>query len=469
MNYVAHDYQRFATEHVIDNPASGLFLDMGLGKTVSTLTAVDRLMFDLLEVTCVLVIAPKRVAENTWSNEKDKWDHLNHLRMSLVLGTAKQRIAALLKKADVYVINRENVVWLVSHLAGAWPFDMVVIDELSSFKAATSARFKALRTVRPRMTRVVGLTGTPAPNGLLDLWSQLYLIDRGERLGTTFTGYRSRYFTHNEYQPHSKYEVLKETDPLIGEDYYEKKIYGKIEDICISMKKEDWLTLPPRIDQVDPIYLSADLRRQYDEFERDSVLALEDADVEHLTAVNAAALTGKLLQFANGAVYYMDDNVKKYYEVHNAKIEALGEAIEAANGNPMLIAYSFKSDVERIGKHLKEFKPKMLNTKQDMIDWNAGKIPVALGHPASLGHGLNLQDGGNLMYWFGQTWSLELYLQFVARLDRQGQTKSVINKRAVALGTMDEQVIASLDAKFRGQEALLDAVKAVIRKYREVR
>lgn len=462
MRYTPHIYQDHATQHIIDNPYSGLFLEMGLGKTVATLTAIDLLMFRDFEVSKVLVIAPKKVAEDTWTTEAQKWDHLKHLKISLVLGTERQRKEALMAKADVYVINRENVVWLVSHLGGAFPFDMLVIDELSSFKSAKAARFKALRQIRPRIKRVVGLTGTPAPNGLLDLWPQMYLLDMGERLGKTLTGYRDKYFNPGKRNGHVVYEYnLKGAkDDLLDQEFYESEIYEKIGDICISMKAKDWLSLPERINRTVPVRLPDDVRRQYLDFERKQVLAL--GDVNEISVPNAAALTNKLLQFANGAVY---DETKAYHEVHCEKIEALKEILDSANGHPVLVFYSYQHDIARIKDQLKAYKPSELHNASDIARWNKKQISLLLAHPASAGHGLNMQGGGNIIVWFGLPWSLELYQQANARLDRQGQTQSVIVHHLVTAGTMDEDVIRALDDKANGQEALMQAVKARIRKY----
>jgi SNF2 family DNA or RNA helicase len=455
MIYNPWPYQDFATKHVIDNPFSGLFLDMGLGKTVSTLTAVDKLMFDDLEVNKVLVIAPKRVAEDTWTTEATKWDHLKHLRVSVVLGTERQRKEALKAKADVYVINRENVAWLVGFYQSAWPFDMLVIDELSSFKSAKAIRFKALRLVRPLIKRVVGLTGTPAPNGLIDLWPQLYLLDQGERLGKTITRYRENYFTPGRRNGQVVFDYKLKAES-------EQAIYDKIGDICISMKAKDYLTLPERITRDVEIHLPAAIKEKYEEFERDQILALEN--IEDISAVNAAALTNKLLQFANGAVY---DANKDWHTVHNAKLDALEEIVEVANGQPVLVFYSYKHDLERIKKRLKAYKPRTLDSREDIQEWNDGKIQLLLAHPASAGHGLNLQAGGNIIVWFGLTWSLELYQQANARLDRQGQTKPVIVHRLIVFGTMDEDVSKAIERKTEGQDALMDAVKARIQKHRK--
>lgn len=457
MKYTPWPYQDFATNHIIENPYAGLLLDMGLGKTVSTLTAVNRLMYEDLEIDKTLVIAPKRVAEETWPEEVLKWDHLKHLRVSVVLGTESQRISALKVKADIYVINRENVAWLIGYYQSAFPFDMVVIDELSSFKSAKAIRFKALRRIRPMVKRVVGLTGTPAPNGLIDLWPQIYLLDMGERLGKTLTRYREAYFTPGRRNGHVVYNYnLNEGG--------EKAIYERISDICISMKAKDYLQLPERINRTVSIHLPPAVKSRYDDFEREQILALDNEDLDEISAVNAAALSGKLLQFANGAIY---DSNKDWHEIHRAKLEALDEIVEAANGQPVLVFYSFKHDLTRIQKHLRKYKPVKLDTKEDIRNWNAGKTQLLLAHPASAGHGLNLQAGGNIIVWFGLTWSLELYQQANARLDRQGQTKPVIVHHLTVAGTMDEDVIKSTDRKAAGQDALMDAVKVRIIKHRK--
>jgi len=455
MQYTPHPYQHYATQHIIDNAACGLLLDMGLGKTVATLTAVDELLNVYCEVNKVLVIAPKRVAENTWTTETAKWDHLKHLRLSVVLGTERERKEALKAKADIYIINRENVAWLVGYYQSAFPFDMIVIDELSSFKSAKAIRFKSLRMVRPKVSRVVGLTGTPAPNGLIDLWPQLYLLDQGERLGKSITGYRERYFTPGRRNGAVVFDYKLRAQS-------EQEIYGKIADICISMKAKDYLTLPERINRTVEVKLPSDLQAQYDEFERVQVLSL--LDVEDISAVNAAALSTKLRQFANGAIY---DDRKDYHIVHDIKLEALEELVEAANGQPVLIFYAFRHDLERITARLKAYKPKYLESSQDIEDWNAGKTSVLLAHPASAGHGLNLQAGGNIVIWFGLNWSLELYQQANARLDRQGQTKPVIVHHMVTVDTIDTKVFAALEGKAETQDALLNAVKAIIHKHKK--
>lgn len=465
-----YPYQQVAAQHIYDNPHAALLLDMGLGKTVSTLTTVNRLKYDDFTVDKVLIIAPKRVAESVWHTEAQKWDHLKHLTFSLVLGNERKRKEALNAKADIYVINRENVVWLQAYLGGAFPFDMLVIDELSSFKSAKSARFKSLRIMRPRISRLIGLTGTPMPNGLLDLWPQLYLLDQGERLGKTLGSYQAKYFKPGKRNGHVvySYDLVKEKDEVLGDDINAREIFDKISDICISMKAEDYLDLPQRLDQIVEIDLPPELMQQYLDFERDTVLAYAQAGEltgDEISAPNAAALTGKLLQFANGAVYRAD---KTYMEIHDCKIDALAEDLEAANGSPMIVFYQFKSDAERIMKKLKAFKPHMFDPKHTLRDvdaWNRGEIPLLLTHAASAGHGLNLQYGGHLMWWFGRPWSLELYQQGVTRVDRQGQTHVVVNRTGVIKGTMEEEVIKALARKDAGQEALMQAVKARVQKY----
>lgn len=457
-----HPYQDHIVEHILEHPAAAIFVEMGLGKTVATLTAIDRLIYDSLQVKRVLVVAPKRVADEVWTEEVEKWDHLRHLQISKVLGDAGQRKRALLAKADIYVINRENVPWLVTHYSGNLPFDMWVIDESSSFKDPKTARFKALRQVRPRVSRVVILTGTPTPNGLLNLWPQLYLLDMGERLGKTIGSYREKYFKEGHKNGHIvySYSLRKEEDPLIGRDIYQQEIYDKISDICISMKAKDYLTLPERIDRDVIVNLSAETRAKYDKFEEEQVLALQDAEI---SAVNAVSLTGKLLQFSNGAVYDADKN---YHCVHDEKLEALEEIVEAANGEPVFIFFNFRHDKERIKKYLSKYKPVDFSTVEQ---WNKREDLVTLAHPASAGHGLNLQRGGHIIIWFGlPNWSSELYQQGVTRFDRQGQKMPVLNYRILAAGTMDMDMARSITAKGDSQEILMNAVKARIKKYARV-
>ncbi|MEG2656099.1 MAG: DEAD/DEAH box helicase [Clostridium sp.] len=448
MKFKPHPYQEYAINHVIDFEASGLFLDMGMGKTVSTLTAIDNLIF-LSEVLKVLVIAPLRVAEDTWSTEVDKWDHLKHLRISKVLGTPKQRSKAIEEDADIYVTNRENVEWLVKQYWSSWKWDMCVIDELSSFKSSKSIRFRELKKVRPYFKRIVGLTGTPAPNSLIDLWPQIYLLDGGKRLGKTITSYRQQYFTPGQMNGHIVYNYRLK-------DGAEDKIHNKINDICISMMAKDYLDIPERIDNIINVNLSQVTKKRYKQFEKELIIELDENDI---TAANAAVLTGKLLQMANGAIY---SETKEVIEVHDEKLKALLEIIEAANGKPVLIFYSFKHDYDRIVKFLesKNYKPRKLNGSDDIKSWNEGKTNILLLHPASAGHGLNLQYGGNVIVWFGLTWSLELYQQANARLHRQGQKETVIIHHLISKGTVDEDVMKSLGNKEINQNVLLEAVKA---------
>jgi SNF2 family DNA or RNA helicase len=444
MKFTPYPYQKRAIQHILDHPSAGLFLEMGLGKSVITLTAITELLHNSFEIERVLVIAPLRVADTVWTAEAEKWDHTRHLRISKVLGSKKKRVEALNTPADVYVINRENVEWIVNHYGRSWPFDMVVIDELSSFKSPSSRRFRALRKVLPLINRIVGLTGTPAPNGLIDLWSQIYLLDQGERLGPTITSYRNRYFIPGKRRGHIVYEWI----PIS-----EEVIYEKISDICISMKAEDWLDMPQRIDRTVTVTLPPAARARYKQLERDLLLPFSDGDV---VANTAAVLAGKLLQLANGAVYDENHNVR---EIHKAKLEALGDIIEAANGKPILVFYTYQHDLHRIQKR---FSVRTLESSKDISDWNAGRIPVLLAHPASAGHGLNLQAGGNTIVWFGLPHSLELYEQANARLYRQGQKENVIIHHLVTEGTIDENVMKALARKALTQNDLMQAVKARI-------
>ena len=424
-------------------------MDCGLGKTVITLTAIAELLYDYFEISKVLVIAPLRVAQSTWDEEIKKWDHLKQLKTSKILGTEKDRLSALNAKADIYIINRENVVWLTNECKSKWPFDMVIIDELSSFKSPRAQRFKALKRVRPLMKRVIGLTGTPAPNGLMDLWSQIYLLDKGERLGKTITGYMEKYFNPDKRNQN----IIFSYKPKEGA---EEAIYKKLSDICVSMKAEDYLKLPEQIDNIIQVNLSEKEMNDYKRLERDLLLPLVNTDI---VANTAAVLTNKLLQIANGAVY---DEAGKAREIHDEKLKILEDIIEAANGKPVLIFYSYKHDLDRIKKYFNNEKLRILDTAKDIEDWNKGKVSVMLAHPASAGHGLNLQAGGNIVIWFGLTWSLELYQQANARLHRQGQKNNVIVHHIVAKGTMDENVMKSLKNKEKGQDSLIKAVKARI-------
>ena len=444
MKYKPHEYQSFATNFVLEHPACGLILDMGLGKSVITLTALWFLLLDSFDVGKVLVVAPKRVAENTWPAELKKWEHLDGLTWSLVLGSEKDRRAALQRRAKIYIINRENVTWLVDNYR--WDFDTLVIDELSSFKSSKAQRFRALKRVRPRISRVIGLTGTPQPNGLLDLWPQMYLLDMGQRLGRFVGGYRERFFLPDKRNR----EVIYSYKPKEGA---EEKIYEMISDICISMKATDFLDMPELVSSQVEVKMNAREQKLYEDFERDMVLHLKDGDLD---AVNAAALSGKLVQMANGAVY---GDSRKVHHIHDRKLDALEDIIEAANGKPLLVAYWFKHDLERIRQR---FDVRTIDRPEDIADWNAGKIPVALIHPASAGHGLNLQDGGSTIVWFGLTWSLELYQQLNARLWRQGQKHTVVVQHLVTAGTHDEDIVRALEQKDMSQTALIAAVKARI-------
>lgn len=452
MNFKPWNYQKYAINHILDHEASGLFLDMGMGKTVSSLTAIDDLLF-LGEATKVLVIAPKRVAEDTWSTEVEKWDHLKHLRISKILGTPRKRLEAAESDADIYVTNRENVEWLVDNYFKHWKWDTLIIDELSSFKSSKAKRFRALKKVRPYFKRIVGLTGTPAPNSLIDLWPQLYLLDGGERLGKTITGYRERYFVPGDRNQFVVFNYnLREGA--------EEAIHNKISDICVSMKADDYLDMPERIDNIVKIDIPKKALKEYEELEKELIIQLDDEDI---SASNSAVLTGKLLQMCNGAIYA--DETKEVINIHDEKLNALMDIIEAANGKTVLIFYSFKHDLIRIKNYLKKNKIKgqELGGSEDIKKWNDGEIPVLLLHPASAGHGLNLQYGGNIIVWFGLTWSLELYQQACARLYRQGQKESVVIHHIIARSTVDEDVMKALQGKEINQNLLLEAVKARIK------
>ena len=451
-----HEYQKKAVEHIITNKYCGLFLEMGLGKTVSTLTAVEKLMYDYLEVNSVLVIAPKRVAETVWAEEAQNWEHLQHLTFSKIIGTEKQRLEAFHKKADIHIISRDNIAWLCGICASNLPYDMLVIDELSSFKNHQSQRFKALRLARPWIKRVVGLTGTPAPNGLTDLWPQIYLMDRGERLGKTITKYRSTYFTPGRSNGYVVYNYNLQGGA-------EQAIRNKIGDICISMQAQDYLNMPMLTNNYVKLKMPEDILAAYHKFEKDSIMKLINLDNEvEITALNAAGLSNKLLQFANGAIYDEDKNV---YPIHDIKLEALEEIVEEACGKPVLVAWTYQFDRDRIMKYLSKYKPRELKTAKDIQDWNDGKVQLMLAHPASAGHGLNLQAGGNIIVWFGLTWSLELYQQFNARLYRQGQKQGVIIHHLYMAQTHDEDVILALKNKDRAQMSLMNSIKAKIDNY----
>lgn len=444
MRYEAHEYQKYATEFILTHPVAAVFLEMGLGKSVITLTALFDLCLDQFLIRKVLVIAPLRVARDTWPSEIKKWDHLKGLTWATVVGTAAERKAALMQKADVYIINRENVDWLINKSGVLFDFDMIVIDELSSFKSWQAKRFKSLLKVRSFVKRIVGLTGTPSSNGLMDLWAEFRVLDMGKRLGRYISHYRSAYFMPDKRNA----EVIFSYKPLPGA---EEQIYKRIGDITISMKSCDYLTLPDCVINEVPVFMSEKERAVYDQFREDMVAKIKDKEID---AVNAAVLSGKLLQMANGAVY---DDEKNSLVIHDRKLDTLEDLIEGANGKPVLIAYWYQHDAQRIKSR---FDVREIKTSKDIEDWNAGRIPAAIIHPASAGHGLNLQSGGSTLIWFGLTWSLELYQQTNARLHRQGQKDTVVIHHIIAKGTIDEDVMKALRKKEKTQNALIDAVKA---------
>ena len=444
MKYNPHNYQTYATEFMIKNPVSAVFLDMGLGKTVITLTAINEMCRDSFLVRKVLVIAPLRVARDTWPAEIEKWNHLKGLTYAVAVGTEAERRAALLQNASVYIINRENLCWLIEDSGLPFDFDMVVIDELSSFKSHRAKRFKSLLKARPRIKRIVGLTGTPSTNGLMDLWAEFRILDLGKRLGRYITHYRQNYFIPDKRNG----MVVFSYKPLPGA---EEAIYKQIDDITISMKAEDYLDMPDCIYNEVKVKLDKKERKVYNTLKKEMVVSIGADEVD---ASNAAVLSNKLSQLANGAIY--SDN-KKVISIHDRKLDALEDLIEAANGKPVLVAYWFKHDFERIKKR---FDVREIKSSKDIVDWNNGQIPVAVIHPASAGHGLNLQAGGSTLIWYGITWSLELYQQTNARLWRQGQkSEAVIIHHIIAEKTVDEQIMAALNRKDKTQSALIDAVR----------
>lgn len=459
MIFKPHAYQRHCIDRIIETKKLGLFLDMGLGKTITTLTAVKELKYNRFQVRKVLVIAPKKVAEGTWTREAAKWDHTNMLRVSPVLGSQAKRIRALNTPADLYIINRENVVWLVDYYRNSWPFDMVIVDESSSFKSHSAKRFKALASVGDHIDRLVELTGTPSPNGLADLWSQVYLLDSGERLGKRYTHFRERYFQPDKRGADGmvySYEAKPGTESAILE---------KISDICVSMKAEDYLQLPDVTYHEIPVVLDPKALNAYTELERKMILELPE-DESDISVTSAAALSNKLLQLANGAVYDEDRTV---HEIHGCKIEAFLELIESLQGKPALVFYNYQHDRERILKALAGSKLRIRELKkpQDEDDWNSRKIDILLTHPASSAYGLNLQQGGNHVIWFGLTWNYELYTQANKRLHRQGQTEKVIIHHLVCSGTRDEDVMQALQRKDDVQNWVMESLKARIRRYRQ--
>lgn len=455
MRYSPHEYQRFVIDYIKKNPMAAVFLDMGLGKTSITLTALNDLLFDSFDVHRVLVVAPLRVARNTWSSEIKKWEHLQDLQYSIVVGTEKERMTALEKRADIYIINRENVQWLVEKSGKKFDYDMVVVDELSSFKNHEAKRFRAFMKVRPKVKRIVGLTGTPSSNGLMDLFAEFKLLDMGERLGRFIGAYRANFFRPDKMNG----PIVYSYKPIPGA---ESMIYNRISDITISMKATDYLKMPELISSRYEVQMDDKEKQKYEEFKKDLVLEIEDGEI---TAANAASHSGKLSQMANGAVY--SDNLT-VMQIHDRKLDALEDIIEAANGKPVLVAYWFKHDLIRIAERLKKLKVvwEKLDSDESIRKWNGKELQVGLIHPASAGHGLNLQSGGSTMVWFGLTWSLELYQQTVARLWRQGQTeKTVVIQHIVTAGTIDERILKALEQKDNTQSALIDAVKAEVSGY----
>ncbi|CUX39925.1 DEAD/DEAH box helicase [Clostridium sp. C105KSO13] len=445
MNFKPHDYQAFAIDYIETHPVAAVLLDMGLGKTVISLTAIADLLFDSFLAHRILVVAPLRVARDTWPAELEKWSHLQHLSFTVAVGSVKERRAALMATADITIINRENLQWLIEDSGFPFDYDMVVIDELSSFKNHQSKRFRSLMKVRPKVKRIIGLTGTPSSNGLMDLWAEFRLLDMGKRLGRFITEYRNNYFSPDKRNGMIIYSYKPQP-------YAEELIYRQISDITISMKSTDHLQMPELISSQYEVKLSEEERLRYEELKKDLILQLPDGEV---TAANAASLTGKLSQLANGAIYADTGDT---IEFHDRKLDALEDILEAANGKPVLVAYWFKHDLERIKRR---FTVREIKDSQDITDWNAGKIPVAVIHPASAGHGLNLQAGGSTLIWFGLTWSLELYQQTNARLWRQGQTScTVVIEHIITKGTIDERILKALSQKELSQTALIDAVKA---------
>ena len=446
MQYKAHEYQKFATQFILSNPIAAVFLEMGLGKSVITLTALFDLCLDQFLIRKVLVIAPLRVARDTWPLEIEKWNHLDGLTYSVAIGTEAERISALTKSADVYLINRENVDWLINKSGYSFDFDMVVIDELSSFKSYQAKRFRSLLKVRPKVKRIVGLTGTPSSNGLMDLWAEFRLLDFGERLGRYITQYRMTFFVPDKRNQ----QIVFSYKPKPGA---EDAIYQQISDITISMKSADFLQMPKCVINEVEVKLSEKERTIYDELKREMVVSLGEEEID---ASNAATLSGKLLQMANGAIY---NEEKSVLHIHDRKLDALEDLIEGANGKPVLVAYWYKHDLDRIKKR---FPVREIQTSKDILDWNNGNISLAAIHPASAGHGLNLQSGGSTLIWFGLPWSLELYQQTNARLWRQGQTSTVIIHHIISKDTIDEDVMKALKKKEKMQGNLIDAVKARI-------
>jgi SNF2 family DNA or RNA helicase len=454
MQYKPHDYQKFAIKYILEHPIAAVILSMGLGKTSITLTAIEQLMYDSFEVSKVLVVAPLRVARNTWGEEIRKWDHLSHLRYSVAVGTAKERLQALQADADVYIINRENLQWLVDKSGIPFDFDMVVLDELSSFKNWQSKRVKSFLKVRPKVRRVIGLTGTPSGNGLMDLFAEYKCLDMGKRLGRFITQYRNQYFIPDRMSGQIVYSYKLRPGA-------EEQIFDKVSDITISMRALDHLKMPELIENEYRVFMDASERDLYDTFYEDKILPLVDGEV---TAANAAVLTGKLVQMANGAIY---SDAGETIQIHDRKLDALEDLLEAANGEPVMVAYWYQHDLKRIEERLKDLDIyyEKLDSDKSIAKWNRKELPVALVHPASAGHGLNLQSGGHILIWYGLTWSLELYQQTVARLWRQGQnSETVVVQHIITAGTIDEDIMEALKSKDMSQNRLISAVKAEISK-----
>ena len=453
MKYEPFEYQRFTERFIVEHESAGVFLDMGMGKTVTTLTAINELKYDYFAVNKVLVIAPLNTAKNVWPAEIEKWDHLRGLTYSVVLGSQDARMRALAEDVDIYIINRENVPWLVQLYGRRWPFDMVVVDELSSFKSSKAQRFRALKKVRPMIHRFVGLTGTPAPNGLLDLWAQVYLLDGGAALGRTITGYREKYFDPDKRNVTTIFSWKPKP-------FAEEEIYARLEGLCASLSSQDFLELPERRFIRHQVKLPPEAKESYKRLERDTLLPFADGDIDGATA---AILRNKLLQLAGGAVYDENGGVKEF---HDAKLQALDDLIEEANGQPVLVFYNYKHE---LGRMLARY-PQAISIKEDgaVERWNRGEIPILLAHPASAGHGLNLQEGGHIIIWYGPTDNLEYYLQANKRLHRPGQKSVVLIHHLLAEGTLDERVLdATLRPKEETQNALLDAVRARIRSVKD--
>ncbi len=454
--FIPHDYQRHCIDKLIENPRYGLYIDMGLGKTIITLSAIKHLRDYMFLARKVLIIAPKKVAENTWQSEAKKWKHTEHYTFSAIMGSEKKRIEAIYAKADIYVINRDNVTWLIDFLKHEWDFDTVIIDESTSFKNPKAKRFKSLTHILPRVDRLIELSGTPSPNGIQDLWAQVFLLDEGERLGKSFYGFRQRFYSKDPYKPH--------TWELKSGGY--SSCTNLISDICLSLKSDDYIKLPDLISQHIEVSLTPKALREYEELERKMILDLPD--LEDISATNAAALSTKLLQLASGAVY---DDEGRWSAINTCKIDALTEMIESLQGEHLIIYYQYRHEKERILQVLKKFKLRVscLENKEDEEKWNRGEIDVIVGHPQSMAYGLNLQGGGNHIIWFSLPWSYEFYTQANKRLHRQGQGKPVIVHSLITKGTRDEDVLTAIKNKKTTQDAVIESLKARIRRVKDAK